>query len=287
MTGFSALPQHEVRLGDTTIRYRDLGAGESTIVFVHGLFTNGTLWRNVVPLLTDRFRCLVPDWPLGAHTTAIGPNADASPRGIARMIAEFLERLDLRDVTLVANDTGGAITQLLVVDHPDSIARLVLTPCDAFENFLPAMFRPLQYAAKLPLTLTAAFQLLRLRPLRRVPMAFGWLSRHPVPPEISDGWLRPFLTDRAIRRDTVRFLRAIDSRDTLDAATRLASFSRPVLLAWATQDRVFPFEHAQRLASLFPHATVEPIPDSYAFVPEDQPQRLAELLQAFAEAPKT
>jgi pimeloyl-ACP methyl ester carboxylesterase len=208
MTGFTALSQREVRLADTTIRYRDLGTGESTIVFVHGLFTNGTLWRQVVPLLTDRFRCVVPDWPLGAHTTPLAPHADASPRGIARMIADFLERLDLRDVTLVANDTGGAIAQLLVVEHPDRIARLVLTPCDAFENFLPAMFRPLQYAARLPFTLTLAVQLLRLKPLRRAPMAFGWLSKRTVPTEISDGWLRPFLTDRAIRRDTVRFLRA-------------------------------------------------------------------------------
>ncbi len=279
--------QLEVRLADATIRYRDFGAGDSTIVFVHGLLTNGTLWRQVVPLLTDRFRCVVPDWPLGAHTAPLSPHADASPRGVARMIAEFLERLDLRDVTLVANDTGGAIAQLLVVEHPERVARLVLTPCDAFENFLPAMFRPLQYAARLPVTLTLVAQLLRFQLLRRTPMAFGWLSKRAVPKEVSDGWLRPFLTDPAIRRDTVRFLRAIDSRDTVDAATKLANFTGPVLLAWATEDKVFPLEHAKRLASLFPHATLEQIPDSYAFVPEDQPRRLAELLHAFAETPKS
>ena len=275
------LPRREVLLAHAAIRYRDVGDGPP-IVFVHGLLTNGTLWRNVVPLLSDRFRCVVPDWPLGSHTAPLGAGADISPRGIADMIAEFLERLDLRDVTLVANDTGGAIAQLLAVAHPERLGRLVLTPCDAFDNFLPRIIRPLQYLARIPGGVGAVLQPLRWRPLRRLPVAYGWLSKRAVPPGITDGWLRPCLTDRAVRRDTARFLAAIDARDTLAAAAELGAFTRPVLLAWATEDRLFPYAHAERLASIFPDATLEPIADSYTFVAEDQPRRLATLLEAFA-----
>jgi len=274
------LPHQEVRLAHGTLRYRDVGSGPP-IVFVHGLLTNGTLWREVVAPLADRFRCLVPDWPLGAHAVPAAAGADLTPRGVAGLVAEFLERLDLHGATLVANDTGGAIAQLVAVEHPERLGGLVLTPCDAFDNFLPRLFRPLQYVARVPGALQLVLQPLRCPPLRRLPVAYGRLSKRPVPADISGGWLRPCLTHRLVRRDTERFLRAIDPRDTLDAASRLGSFTRPVLLAWATEDPLFPYAHAERLASIFPRATLEPVPDSWAFVPEDQPARLAALLQAF------
>jgi len=273
----------EIRLSGGRIRYQDQGEGRP-LVFVHGLLVGATLWRNVVPPLAERFRCIVPDWPLGSHPVAMEREFDMSPRGVARLIGEFLERLELEDVVLVANDTGGALAQMLVVERPERIGRLVLTPCDSFDNFLPPLFRPLQYAVRVPGTLAVISQAMRVRSVRRLPMAFGRLSKRPIPAEIADGWLRPCQTDRAVRRDAVRFLRAIDARDTLEAATRLPSFDRPVLVAWATEDRVFPFAHAQRLAALFPEATLIGVPDSYSFVPEDQPQRLAALVAEFADA---
>jgi pimeloyl-ACP methyl ester carboxylesterase len=273
----------EIELSAGRIRYRDEGSGPP-IVFVHGLLVDGTLWRNVTPPLEVEFRCVAPDWPLGSHRQPMDAHAELSPRGVARLIAEFIERLELEDVTLVANDTGGAIAQLLAVESPEHIARLVLTPCDAFENFFPPLFRPLQYAARSSATLNAAVQPLRIRRLRRLPMAFGWLTKRPVPDAITDAWLEPFFTNAAIRRDTRRLLRSIDSRDTLDAAERLGSFDRPVLLAWATEDRVFPFEHARRLAEILPRAVVAEVTDSWSFVPEDRPDVLAALIADFATA---
>src|SRR5215217_1343427 len=104
--------QHEVRLSQGTVHYRERGQGE-TIVFVHGLLVNGDLWRKVVPLLADRYRCITPDWPLGSHAEPLSPDADLTPPGLARLIADFLEKLDLHDATLVSNDTGTALTQLV------------------------------------------------------------------------------------------------------------------------------------------------------------------------------
>jgi pimeloyl-ACP methyl ester carboxylesterase len=277
----------DIELSAGTIRYRDTGSGP-TIVFVHGLLVDGTLWRKVVPSLESRFRCVVPDWPLGSHTVPMKPSADLSPPGIARLFAEFLDKLDLRDVTLVANDTGGAITQILMASDgaagTDRIARVVLTPCDAFDNFLPPMFRPLQWLARVPGAVYPVVQQLRVPALRRLPLAFGWLTKRRVPNEVTAAWLRPAQTDKGVRRDIARLLRGVDSRYTLEAAEKLRGFDRPVLIAWAPEDRFFPREHADRLASILPDARIEEVPDSYTFVSEDQPELVARLIGEFAGA---
>jgi pimeloyl-ACP methyl ester carboxylesterase len=273
---------NEIALTPGTIRYRDSGSGPP-IVFVHGLLVDGTLWRKVTPKLERSFRCIAPDLPLGSHTIPMKRGADLSPPGLARVVGELLEKLDLRDATIVANDTGGALTQILLASGDTArIGRVVLTPCDSFENFFPPMFRPLQWLGHVPGGVNAAVQPLRIPALRRLPFAYGMLTKRPIPAEVTGAWLRPCLTDRAIRRDTARVLAGVSSRYTLAAAEKLHSFDRPVLLAWAPEDRMFPLEHARKLASLFPDARVEDVADSYTFVPEDQPGRLAELIEAFA-----
>jgi pimeloyl-ACP methyl ester carboxylesterase len=273
----------ELRLPQGTIHVRDTGdpAGP-VIVFVHGLLVDGTLWRKVVPRLEDRFRCIWPDWPLGSHRTPMDPAADLSPRGVAHLIADALEALDLRDVTLVGNDTGGAICQLLVTERPERVGRLVLTNCDAFDNFLPPLFRGFQVLARIPGALTAALQPMRVRALRRLPIAYGLVTKRKVDHAVTDAWLRPFLTHAGVRRDTRKLLRGISRRDTLAAAERLRAFDRPALLAWAREDRAFPVAHAHRLAAILPQGRVEEIADSLTFVSEDQPERLAELVAGVA-----
>ena len=277
---------NEIELTGGTIRYRDTGDGPP-IVFIHGLLVDGTLWRKVVPKLEDRFRCLVPDLPLGSHTLPMRPNADLTPPGLARTIGEFLEKLDLQDVTLVANDTGGALTQILLAsgEHNDRIARVVLTPCDAFDNFFPPMFRPLQALAHVPGAVYPVIQTLRAPALRNLPLAYGWLSKHRVPDDVSAGWVRACQTDKGVRKDTAKVLVGVSSRYTNEAAEKLPGFDRPVLLVWAPEDKFFPMTDARRLAELFPDARIEEVADSYTFVPEDQPELLARLVGEFAAAP--
>jgi pimeloyl-ACP methyl ester carboxylesterase len=277
----------EIDLTAGTIRYRDTGSGPP-IVFVHGLLVDGTLWRKVIPALEPRFRCIAPDLPLGSHTIPMKPGADLSPPGLARVIGELIERLDLRDVTLVANDTGGALTQILLASgKTERIGRVVLTPSDAFDNFFPPMFRPLQLLARVPGAVNAVIQTLRAPALRRLPLAYGWLAKRRIPKDVTAAWVRPCQTDRGVRRDTARVLAGVSSRYTNEAAEHLASFERPVLLAWAPEDRFFPLEHAQRLSELFPDARLEEVPDSWTFVPEDQPERLAQLVESFARSEAT
>ncbi len=271
---------HELELPQGKIRYRDTGEGKP-LVFVHGLLVDGLLWRKVTPLLEGEFRCIVPDWPLGSHRIPLAPSADRSPRGMAHLIAGFLEAMKLEDVTLVANDTGGAIAQLLVTERPERIGRLVLTPCDCYENFFPPMFKPLQWLARVPSALTLAAQPMRSAAVRRSSLGFGLLTKRPIPQEITWGWIEPSLTDRDVRRDVVGLLRRVDSRDTLAAAKKLRDFDRPTLIAWAREDIVFRPRYAERLARDIPNARVEWIEDSRSFVSEDRPERLAELIGAF------
>jgi pimeloyl-ACP methyl ester carboxylesterase len=272
---------NSVTLPQGTIHYRESGSGP-VIVFAHGLLVNGTLWRKVTPLLEDRFRCVVPDLPLGSHREAMRPDADLTPPGTARILADFMAALDLQDVTLVGNDTGGAISQLVAANHPERLGRLVLTPCDAYENFLPPFFRPMQYAAKVPGLLTALVQPVRIRAMQRGPLAFGMLiSPDAIDPDVLDAWVRPYLNDRGVRRDTIKFLRSISNRYTIEAAEKLREFDRPTLIAWAPEDRFFKLRYAERLAAEIPNARLVRIENARTFVSEDQPERLAEEIGSF------
>jgi len=272
---------HEVELSGGRIRYHERGDGPP-VVFVHGLLVNAALWRQVVPgIAAAGLRCIAPDWPLGAHELAV-PEADLSPPGVADLVAEFLDRLDLHDVTIVANDTGGAITQILMTRSPQRIGRVVLTPSDSFERFFPPMFAFLPVLARVPGSMRLLTLAMRPRALHRLPMTFGWLTKRPVPAEIVDSYLRPSRRDPAVRTDLRRFLRGVHRRHTLAAAAALPGFTKPVLLAWAAEDRLFPIELAHRLAQVLPDTRVETIADSYTFVSEDQPRRLVELVTQFA-----
>ncbi|MGH8246799.1 MAG: alpha/beta fold hydrolase [Gammaproteobacteria bacterium] len=274
----------EVRLLSGTIRYRERGTGEP-IVFVHGLLVNGDLWRKVVPELASEFRCITPDWPLGSHDVPASKDADLSPPGIARIVADFIEGIGLDDVTLVGNDTGGGICQLVIANHSEKIGRLVLTNCDAFENFPPGVFKLMPLLARLPGFVTITVRLQNWPPTRNT--FFKTLAKHEIEAEILTSYSRPAL-DAGVRADLSEILKkaAGASRHTLAAAKTFADFRKPVLIAWAPSDRFFAWKYAERLRDAFPMARLERIEDSRTFVPEDQPEKLAELIRAFIHESK-
>jgi pimeloyl-ACP methyl ester carboxylesterase len=270
----------EIELSAGIIEYEDTGGSGPVIVLLAGLAMDGSLWRHVVRELRSGHRCIVPTLPLGGHRRPMRADADLSPRGIGRLEAEFLQALDLHDVTLVGIDSG--LFQFAVGEHPERIARLVIAPCEAFENFPPGLpGRTIACAAKLPGGLNALVQPMRLRALRRLPLGFGWMAKRPIPHEIIDAWLRPLLTQRKIRRDLLKYLHSYNKGDLLAAAERLRSFDRPALVIWAAEDRVMPPDHGRRFAKLLPHARLVEITDSYTLIPEDQPAQLAAHIRAF------
>lgn len=275
----------EIELSAGTISYQDTGGDGPVVLFVHGLLASGMLWAAVVPQLAADARCIVPELPLGAHKRPMKPDAELSPRSVAAMLAELIDKLDLHEVTVVGNDTGGAICQLLVTEHPQRIGRLVLTPCDAFEHFFPPAFKPMQLAAKIRGGLALTIQPVRIRAIRNSPIGFGWLSKRGIPDEAIDDALGTYFGNKAVRRDTEKFVRNVSKKDTLAAAERLRDFDRPALLAWAREDKFFKVKLAERLLERLPNGRLELIDDSYTFVPIDQPERLAELIREFVREP--
>ncbi|WP_326824635.1 alpha/beta fold hydrolase [Streptosporangium sp. NBC_01756] len=272
----------EIELSAGTIAYEDTGEGP-TLVLLHGLMMDASLWENVIADLSADHRCVAPTLPLGAHRHAMHANADLSLAGVSRLVAEFLERLDLHDVTLVGNDTGGALVQLLMRDGAARVERVVLASCDAFDNFPPGLTgKTLVLAGKLPPRMFGLFmQQMRIRMLRRLPLAFGWLTLRGD--AATARWLKPVLTQPEIRRDAVRTLRAAanGAGSLLAAAERLPSFDRRALVVWAKGDRVMPPEHGRRLAELLPRGQLVEVDDSYTLIPLDQPTRLAQIIREF------
>ena len=270
----------ELDLPQGRLRCFDAGSGPP-IVFAHGLLVNANLWRKVVTRLSPEFRCIALDLPLGSHTLPMPDAADLTPPGLADLITEALEALALDAVTLVGNDTGGALCQIVVTRRPTRVARLVLTSCDYRDNFPPWMFRYFKPASVIPGAMRLLMLPMRFRAPRRLPFAYGWLVTQPIDREAEDSYLLPAMTAPGVARDLKRVIRCIDTRYTNEAADRLGGFDKPALIAWSRDDRFFKAEHAERLARDLPNARLEWIQGSRSFSPEDQPGRLAELIADF------
>lgn len=272
----------EVSTSAGVIRYRVRGDG-APVVFLHGIIANSALWRHVVPAMGEGVRCITPDWPLGSHHVPLEPGTDFTLPGLARLVEEVFERLDLDDVTLVANDTGGAIAQWVAVNRPPRLGRLVLTPCDAFDNFLPLLLKHLQLTGRTSAGLWLAAQALRFRVIHRLPLAFGALTVRPIDLGAMQAYTAPLRTNPGVRRDFASLVRGIDARYTQEAAERLHGFDRPALVVWSANDRLFPLRHGHELARRLPQGRMEVLHDTGAFIPEDQPEALARLVRGFVE----
>ena len=274
-----------VELPAGTIDYTDTGGDGPVLVLVHGVAMDGSVWRYVVDELSDTHRVVVPTLPLGSHLSPIRPGADLSPDGMARLLGDFLDALDLAEVTLVQNDVATGML-LAVSDAPAAarIARLVLASIEAFDNFPPGLpGRSIWLAAKVPGGVGATAQPLRFPMLRRLPMAYGQLTKRPVPRAITDRWVGPLLGSAAARRDLTAYLRGARPGRLEEAAGRAGSFDRPVLVVWAAEDRIMPLAHGRRLAALFPKGDYREIADSRTLIPEDQPTALADAIREFVD----
>ena len=266
-----------------TIEYRETGPVGPGVRPRRGV--NGDLWRGVAPRLAGEHRCIVPDLPWGAHSHPLREDADLSLPGMAAIVADFIAALDLQDVTLVANDTGGAVAQSLVGRYPDRIGRLVLTSCDAFEKFPPTPQRYLELTARSRALMWLVGWSVQFKFVQRLPTAYGWVTSRAIEPAIMRSYTRPIREIPGVRRDLARLLRAVDTRYTFEAAEGLRGFDRPALVLWADGDKIFPREHGRRLAELLPRGRFELMPDSRTFIPEEQPERLAAAVRDFVAEP--
>jgi pimeloyl-ACP methyl ester carboxylesterase len=268
-----------VRVDGLDIDYVDTGTGP-TVLFVHGVYVTGAVWNDVVTELGEGFRCVVPTWPLGAHSTSTD-GADLGAEAAARRIVHFMEALDLTGVTVVANDTGGGLVLASLGDSSldtSRIGRLVLTNCDSYEHFPPGSFAQIVKLCRLSSAVGGAI----VRLLATGPGQAFFLkavSKHRPSPQRQHEIFGAFATSGAARRDAVTVTASLDPALTLRATPAIEAFDRPVTLAWGTEDKLFPLDHALRLRDAFPRATLIEISDCSAFVMLDAPQKLAEAIR--------
>ena len=276
--------RREVSLPQGTIRYRERGTGDP-IVFIHGALVNADLWRKVVPLLAPDFRCIAPDLPLGSHELPMPDTTDLSPPAIATMIGDFLDALDLQNVTLVGNDTGGGLCQMLVTQRPDRVARLVLTNCDGFEVFPPKLFELVFATAKMPGGMFMLAQTMRFRPMRGLPIAYGWLSNgHPSGRSRTAGSTRCART-RACAGTPPSSCAACDKEQMLCGRAQARRLQAARCCWRGPTTASSRMELGRRIAAAFPDARIEEVQDSRTFVAEDQPERLSQLIASFIRQP--
>jgi pimeloyl-ACP methyl ester carboxylesterase len=275
----------EVELAAGTIEYEDSGGEGPILVLIGGLAMDGRLWDGVVGELRSAYRCLTPTMPFGSHRRPMRPDADLSLRGMSRIVAEFLGRLELRDAVVCFNDWGGA--QTLIADGgAERVGKLVLVSCETAGNYPPGLAgRAAALSSKLPGGLAMMRRTLLSPTLRKPPMIYGQMSKRGVPDELIREWMEP-LTRPEIRRDLRKYVGDVrrGRRDIRAATATLRSFERPVLVVWDSEGKMMPGEEGRRLAESFPDARYVELSDCYTLIPIDQPQRLAAEIGEFAAA---
>jgi pimeloyl-ACP methyl ester carboxylesterase len=274
----------QVRLEQATIEYRVLGPDDSPhppVLFVHGILVDHRLWMKVAEdLARNGFRCVLPDLPLGSHSIPVDTSVALTPVTVAEMIHEFIVELDLQDVTLVGNDTGGGLCQLLVDAHPDDVGRLVLTNCDAFEKFPPFPFNVVFAVMRGPRSIKALAGPMRIPAIRNSPLGYGLLLERND--ELTASWIEPALSDPRIAQNLATLLRAVGAMDLNDVATRLPRFAKPVTIVWGMIDRCFTPALGRRLAALFPNATMVEVPGARTFVALDDPAAVVDAISTIS-----
>jgi pimeloyl-ACP methyl ester carboxylesterase len=250
------------------------------VVFIHGYYVNGDLWKDVVAQMPGDLMCITPDLPLASHEVPMNADADLSPAGVARIIADLIEELDLEDVVLVGNDSGGALCQIVATEFPERIGGLVLTPCDAFEKFPPAPYNLIRHIARIPRVDKATNALFGAKFARW--LTFRPLMKSSYDDQLVRSWVEPARLSPAVTRDGLKFARAVHPRHTIAAASKLPSFDRPALMLWPPDCTFFKFSLAERLAEALPNSRIEPIKDGWTFLPLDQPAAVADAVAAFA-----
>jgi pimeloyl-ACP methyl ester carboxylesterase len=277
----SMSPMSRIDINAGTIHYEATGPEDGRpVVFVHGYLMGGGLWRQVSERLAGMgLRCIAPTWPLGAHPEPLRAGADRTINGVAGIVADFLDALDLEDVVLVGNDTGGVVTQLVAVHHAKRLGALVLTSCDAFEHFPPPILKPVLLAAKYKPLFGAATAAMRVPFVRK--RAFAGLAYSDID-ALTGTWVRPAIANPAVAEDLRQFTLSLRTEVTTGVAARLPEFDKPTLIAWSADDTFFELGDGEKLAAIIPNARLEVIQGSRTFSMLDQPDRLAALMSKIA-----
>jgi pimeloyl-ACP methyl ester carboxylesterase len=265
--------------------YVDTGGPGRPALFVHGVGSSSYLWRHVIGQLDGQRRCVAFDLPLHGRTPAAA-GQDFSLPGLARFLADGCDALELTDIDVVANDTGGAITQVFAADHPERLHTLTLTNCEAHDNVPPRMLLPAVLLARMGLLAPLATRLARDIPRARKRL-FGSVYQDiaSLPEDIARAWLEPLVGTGESARQFQRLMTSLHARDLLAVEPALARLQVPTLIVWGTGDRTFRLKWAYWLRDTIPGATeVVEIDGGRLFFPDERADELTPALRRHWDA---
>ncbi|MBV1933164.1 MAG: alpha/beta hydrolase [Parvibaculaceae bacterium] len=271
-----------VKLSQGVVTFHEIGVGP-TIVFVHGLLLNGSIWRRTIEMLATRYRCIVPELPFGGHHIPMDSTADLSPEGSARLVADFLEILDLSDVTLVGNDFGGVVTMATAARFGERVSRVVLGNCDALEVFPAKGFEFFSWLPRVPGAFWVLAKIMyHFSFVRNGPTSFGAFLKHPLPNEETRAWVEPLARLLGVRHDAGKMMLGMDKELTMRLPSELKRSLIPTLLVWGSEDHLFTLDLAHRLkAAIGPQTSLVEVRDAKAFVMLDAPEAFADAVDQF------
>ena len=275
----------QVRTRSGPASYIDTGGPGRPALFVHGVGSSSYLWRHVIDQLGGQRRCVAFDLPLHGRTPAAA-GQDFSLPGLARFLADGCEALELTDIDVVANDTGGAITQVFVAGHPERLHTLTLTNCEAHDNVPPKMLLPAVLLARMGLLAPLATRLARDIPRARKRL-FGSVYQDitSLPEDIARAWLEPLAGTGESARQFQRLMTSLHARDLLAVEPALARLQVPTLIVWGTGDRTFRLKWAYWLRDTIPGATeVVEIDGGRLFFPDERADELTAALRRHWDA---
>lgn len=229
------------------IGYAEFGSGPAAL-FIHGVFMNGLLWRNLIRGLAESRRCIAIDLPAHGNTPS-DESWDLTLPGLVDAVEALRQALNLGSVDMVANDTGGAVAQVYAAKYSNRIRTLTLTNTDTHENFPPEAFKAgveLATQGKLaPLMRSMVADLA----IARSDAGLGLGYEHPelLSDDVVLGFLGPLVEDDARARELERFVTASDASMLLAVEDELRHLEVPTLIAWGTADVFFEIHWAHRL----------------------------------------
>ena len=271
--------RHTAATRSGQISYIDIGTGPVAL-FVHGIATNAYLWRHVIGALTSQRRCIAVDLPLHGRSP-VTEEQDLSLAALAAGLDDFCEVLGLTGINLVANDTGGAIAQILAARHPQRLATLTLTNCDTADNLPPEAFKPMiELAAAGNLAPSAVAMFADLEAAAQISFGSAYEHLDRIDRDVIRSYLEPCFGTMERARQFERMLVCLDASDLQAVTPQLRELTVPTLLVWGTGDTFFEVSWAYWLRDTIPGTTrVVTVEGARLFFPEERPMDLVPHLE--------
>jgi pimeloyl-ACP methyl ester carboxylesterase len=255
------------------IAFREEGEG-SPVLLIHGIPTNSLMWRDLIPRLAKTRRVIAPDL-LNYGQSDKPKSADVSINAQSHILVKVMDALGVPRADIVAHDIGGGIAQLMAVNHPEKIRKLVLMDSVCFDSWPIPEFEPLQKPeAESEMSLNGFVSMMREF------MPNGVYNKGVMTDELIELYLAPWSSEEG-KRAFFRNLRRLNNEYTQAIADDLKHLPQQSLVIWGDNDAFQKPEYANRLVEAIPNAELVWIKEAGHWLIDEKPDEIGERINQF------